>query len=166
MLFSRWLFLPGIIFLLPEEFIVNMFLKSYSHGNKFFRLLHILYFILSIFYNVFILFIFIFVFIAAPAAYESSWARGWISAAAEGYTTAMATQDPSCICDLHNSLEQDLILNPLSETSDQTHILTETMSGLNPLNHNRNFWKCLYFYYFIYNISNILHIIIIYVIYI
>ena len=30
------------------------------------------------------------------------------------YTTATATWDPSCICDLHHSLWQSLILNPLS----------------------------------------------------
>ena len=37
------------------------------------------------------------------------------------YTTAMATPDPSCICDLHD-----------------TCILTETSQALNPLSHNRN----------------------------
>ena len=42
------------------------------------------------------------------------------------YTTAMATQDPSHICDLHGSLWQRWILNPLSQARDKTHILTET----------------------------------------
>ena len=32
------------------------------------------------------------------------------------YTTATATEDPSCICDLHPSSWQRRILNPLSET--------------------------------------------------
>ena len=36
----------------------------------------------------------------APVAYGSSRARGQITAAAEGYTTAMATLDLSCICHL------------------------------------------------------------------
>ena len=36
------------------------------------------------------------------------------------YTTAIETQDPSCICDLHHSIRQCQILNPLSEAGDQT----------------------------------------------
>ena len=36
---------------------------------------------------------------------------------------ATATSDLSCICDLHHSLRQRRILNPLSEARDQTHIL-------------------------------------------
>ena len=39
------------------------------------------------------------------------------------YTTAIAMPDPSCICDLHCSLWQCQILNPLREARDQTHIL-------------------------------------------
>ena len=39
------------------------------------------------------------------------------------YTTATATWDPSCICDLHHSSWQCWILNPLSEARDQTQIL-------------------------------------------
>ena len=42
------------------------------------------------------------------------------------YTTATATQDPSGICDLHLSLWQRWILNPLSEVRDQAHILMDT----------------------------------------
>ena len=34
------------------------------------------------------------------------------------YTTATATRDPSCICDLHHSLRQYWILNLLSEARD------------------------------------------------
>ena len=45
----------------------------------------------------------------------------------QAYTTATATRDPSCICDLHCSLLQHGILIPLSEASDQTLILTDTM---------------------------------------
>ena len=39
------------------------------------------------------------------------------------YTTAIATGDPSHICNLHHSSQQHQILNPLSETS-------ETMNGV------------------------------------
>ena len=34
------------------------------------------------------------------------------------YITATATRDPSHICDLHHSSEQDRILNPLKEATD------------------------------------------------
>ena len=39
------------------------------------------------------------------------------------YTAATATPDPNCICNLHHSSQQPQILNPLSETRDQTRIL-------------------------------------------
>ena len=61
--------------------------------------------------------------------FGSPQARSQIGAVAESYTTAIATQDLSCICYPCNSLWQCQILNPLSKTWDQTHILTETMSG-------------------------------------
>ena len=48
---------------------------------------------------------------AAPVAYGSSQARGQIGA----YTRATATQDPSCIRDLHHSSQQRRILNLLSK---------------------------------------------------
>ena len=34
------------------------------------------------------------------------------------YITVTATLDPSCICDIHQSLQQCQVLNPLSEASD------------------------------------------------
>ena len=37
------------------------------------------------------------------------------------YTTAIAMQDLSCVCDLHHSSQQRRILNPLSEARDRTH---------------------------------------------
>ena len=43
------------------------------------------------------------------------------------YATATVTPDLSHICDLDHSLQQCQILIPLSESRDQTHILT--MSG-------------------------------------
>ena len=54
---------------------------------------------------------------------RSSQARGWIRAAAAGLPTATATPNLSCIYDLHRSLQQCWILNPLSEARDQTWIL-------------------------------------------
>ena len=70
------------------------------------------------------------IFTAAPTSYESSQATGQIGASAASlHHTAMATPDPSCLCDLHRSLWQRQILNPLSETRDGTCILKETRSG-------------------------------------
>ena len=42
------------------------------------------------------------------------------------YTTATATRDPSCICDLHHSSWQHHILNPPNEARDRTFILMDT----------------------------------------
>ena len=57
----------------------------------------------------------------------------------QAYSTATATWDPSTICDLHQSLCQRQILNPLSEARDQTCILMNTSpKAINPLSHNRN----------------------------
>ena len=42
------------------------------------------------------------------------------------YTTATATPDLGCICDLHHSSRQCWILNPLSEARDRTGILMDT----------------------------------------
>ena len=42
------------------------------------------------------------------------------------YTTTIATQDPSCICDLHHSSWQHQALNPLSEARDPTPVLMGT----------------------------------------
>ena len=39
------------------------------------------------------------------------------------YATATATQDLSCVCDLHHNSGQGQVLNPLSEARDQTCIL-------------------------------------------
>ena len=45
------------------------------------------------------------------------------------YTTATATPDPSCLCNLHGSLWQHQILNPLSAASNQTCILKDAVLG-------------------------------------
>ena len=42
------------------------------------------------------------------------------------YTTATATSDLSCICNLHHSSWQHQILNPLSGAKDPTRILMDT----------------------------------------
>ena len=68
----------------------------------------------------------IFFFRAAPAACESSWARGQIGYAAGVCTTASAMPDPSY--ELHCGLQQQQILNQV-RPRDQTHILTDTILG-------------------------------------
>ena len=57
-------------------------------------------------------------------------------------TTATATWDPSCVCDLHPSSQQRRILNPLSAPRDQTHIFMDTSRVLNLLSHSGNFRGC------------------------
>ena len=42
------------------------------------------------------------------------------------YTTAIATPDPSHVCDLYHSSQQCQILNLLSGARDQTSILMDT----------------------------------------
>ena len=44
------------------------------------------------------------------------------------YTTATAMPHPRCICDLHQSLRQGWLLNPLSEARNRT-TSSQTMSG-------------------------------------
>ena len=54
------------------------------------------------------------------------------------YTTTVATVDPSHICDLCCSLQQNQLLNPLSVAGDQTRILMNTSWVFNPLSHSGN----------------------------
>ena len=42
------------------------------------------------------------------------------------YTTTTATPNPSLVCNLHHSLQQCRILNPLSLARDRTHLLMDT----------------------------------------
>ena len=58
--------------------------------------------------------------------------------AESAYTIAIATQDPSLVCNLHHSSQQHQILNLLSEARERTHILMGTNQVCNPLSHNRN----------------------------
>ena len=77
------------------------------------------------FFCLFVLFC-LFVFIATPVAYGRSQAKYRIRGAAEVYSTATATLDLCCLCNLRLNLWQCWILNPLSKGSYQTWILTET----------------------------------------
>ena len=47
----------------------------------------------------------------------------------QAYAIAMGSLGQSCIFDLHHSLWQHQILNPLNEARDGTHIHTDTVSG-------------------------------------
>ena len=88
----------------------------------------------------FFLFFFFFfrLFRAAPKAYGRSQARSSITVELIAYTRATAMPDPSLICDLHHSLWQRWILNPLREARDRTYILLDTSLSLLPLSHNGN----------------------------
>ena len=55
----------------------------------------------------------------------------------QAYTRATSTEDSSCLCNLHHSLWQYWILNPLSGASHWTHILKDTSQVCNSLSHNR-----------------------------
>ena len=97
--------------------------------NRFFKMFFIL---------------FIFLFMATPEAYVSSQARGRIRAAASAYATAMATPGLSHIWDLHHSLWQYWILNPLSEAGIKPASLQTQHQFLKPLSHNRNSFKLFF----------------------
>ena len=49
--------------------------------------------------------------------------------------TAMATPDPSDVCDLHHSSQQHQILSPLVKARGRTGILMDTSRVHNPLSH-------------------------------
>ena len=68
---------------------------------------------------------FLFLFMVAPAAYRSSRLEVKSELQLQAYATAIATRDPSHICDLSHSLWQQQILNSLSQARDQTCILMD-----------------------------------------
>ena len=61
------------------------------------------------------------------------------------YSTAIAMQNLSHVCDLHHSSWQCQILNPLSKNRDQTLIFMDTNQIHNPLSYNVN---SLIFFFF------------------
>ena len=91
------------------------------------------------------LFIFhLYFFRATPTAYGSSQARDQIRAAGTAYTTAIATQDPNHICDLHHSSQQGQIPNPLSRARNWTHILMNTSQIRFSTAPQREFPECVF----------------------
>ena len=75
---------------------------------------------------------------ATPEAYGSSWARGQIVAVAASLHHSHTMPDQNCMCDLHCSLWQWGILNPLGKARDLTCILMGASWILNLLSHNGN----------------------------
>ena len=72
-------------------------------------------------------FFFFLLFRVTPVAYmEVPRLRVQLELPLPAYTTAIATPDPSCICDLHHSSWQCQILNPLSKARDRTCTLMNT----------------------------------------
>ena len=70
-------------------------------------------------------FVFFCLFRATATAHGGSQARGPIRVVAAAYTTAIATWDPSRVCNLHQSSRQHRTLNPLSKARDGSHILMD-----------------------------------------
>ena len=87
-----------------------------------------------------------FLFTAPPAHMEVPRLGVELALQLPACTTATATPDPNCICDLCRSLWQCQILNPLSEARDQTASSRTLGCVLNPLSHNGN--SCFYFFFF------------------
>ena len=110
---------------------VYLRLKAASDGFSFISFIHAFMKPRFLFVCLFWFFwgFFLCLFMATSVPYGGSQARGQIRAATEAYTTALATSDPSCLCDLHHSLQQYQFLNPLNEARDRTHFLMETMFG-------------------------------------
>ena len=68
-------------------------------------------------------FFFLLLLFRAAPAYGGSQARGQIGAKPLAYTRATAMRDLSLVCDLHHSLQQYQILNPLNKARDRTRNL-------------------------------------------
>ena len=66
-------------------------------------------------------------------AYENTWARGAIRAAA-----ADLHHSQSNVCNLHHRSQQSWILNPLNKARDQTRILLDTSRVVHWPNYIRN----------------------------
>ena len=81
---------------------------------------------------------FLFLFRATPTTYGSSQAGVEAKLELPVYATATATPDPNRICDLCHSSWQHRILNPLSESRDQTTSSRTLCWVLKPLSHIGN----------------------------
>ena len=79
--------------------------------------------------------LFFLLFRTSPAAYSSSQARGWISAAAASLHHSHSNGWFVVHRDLHCNSGQHQIFNPLSKARDRTHSLMDTSQVLNPLSH-------------------------------
>ena len=106
-LLNEYMFFPWLM----TPYLLNFF----PYGSGYF--IYLAAFINSLFPSN--LFFFFWPFRAILTAYESS--QTW-----PAYTTDTAKPGPSCICNLHHSLPQCQILNPLSEARDGTSILMDT----------------------------------------
>ena len=82
-------------------------------------------FFLPLSFIAYYLFIYL-LFRAARAAYGSFWARDWIRAVAAGLATSTAMPNMNLSVNLHHSLQQHQILNPVSEGQGLNHILMDT----------------------------------------
>ena len=65
-------------------------------------------------------YLFVLLFRPIPVAYEVPGLGVEVELQLLAYTTATALPDLSCICDLHHTLWQRQILNPLSKARDRT----------------------------------------------
>ena len=97
---------------------------SYVHDNK--------YFTLNITIN------FVCLCRAVSAVYGGSQARVWVRVVATSLHHSHSNTRFKPLCDLHHSLWQRQILDPLSQAGDWNHILIDTGQVLNLLNHNGN----------------------------
>ena len=68
----------------------------------------------------------------------------------QAYTTATATQNLSCICNLSHNLGQHQILNPPEQGWDRTCVHMINSQVLNPLSHNGN---SIFFFFLTQNLS-------------
>jgi len=67
-----------------------------------------------------------YLFRATPTTYGCFHARGLIRASPASLHHSHSIAGLNCVCYLHHSSQKHQILNPLSETRDQTHILMDT----------------------------------------
>jgi len=86
---------------------------------------------------------------ATHAAYGGSQARGLMGATAATYTTATATRDPSCVCELHHSSQQGQIVNPLSQAGIEPAIARFLVGFISPGHHGNSLFFFFFFFEFL-----------------